>query len=152
MIDIIWDKFWPLKQASEENRDKLLKIYKFIKIITTLYMFIILGSIISVIGVAMQIEDKILPLDFWMPKKDLVKETPYYEIFYAIQTAFMFAHDLFCVIPLDSLFATMIGLVYCQFNIIKDNLLQIGHHQNVEYNYEIIRRCVEHHNLLLRYL
>lgn len=149
MLDIIWNEFWPLSYTEVHNQKKLMKIYKFVNLVAKIYRLNVVGATaFFVIGTVIT-GNKSLPLDIWFPHKDILLTTPFYEITFVLQLMLTYGSALFCLIPLDALFIIMTGVVYGQFKMLKAKLLKVGNTNDSNDDYNIIKECVAHHNLLL---
>lgn len=147
MIDTVWNEFWPINTADEKTQIQVLKMYRIVQIIARVYGYNVLFATIFFIIGAILTGEKSVPMDIWLPDKEILKITPYFEIISMLETLLTITSAMFCLIPFDALLITMIGLVYCQFILLSDQLLKLS--ENVD-NYETIRKCVAHHNLLLK--
>lgn len=147
MIDTVWDEFWSIDVADPKTQKQVLKIYRIIQIIARVYGYNVLFATVFFIIGAILTGEKSVPMDIWLPNKEILKISPYFEIISILETVLTITSAMFCLIPFDALLIMIIGLVYCQFILLSEQLLKLSGNKD---NYETIRKCVAHHNLLLK--
>lgn len=148
MLDTLRNKFWPTSIADIKTQQRVLKIYKILQITARVYGFNILFAASFFIIGAIITGEKSVPMDIWLPNKEILKITPYFEIISAAEVIFTLSSAFSCLIPYDALLFVFVGLVYAQFIMLNAKLMTIGE-DGVDNN-RIIKDCVNHHNLLLK--
>lgn len=147
MLDIIWYKFWPLSTQNDATVKKYRHYYKIADIVSKLYGFNVMFSGTAFVISATLKAPYSLVMDIWFPNRQILKISPYYEIVYIIENYMLYSVCLFLLIPLDSLFILMVAFVCVQFKLIKNKLRNINGRKE---DYEEMRDCVIHHNLILQ--
>lgn len=147
MLDVIWYKFWSLDDIDKNRKKRYTSHYKLADIAGKIYGFNVMFAGTAFVISATLKAPYSLVMDIWIPNRDILKTSPYFEIVYVIENYLLYSVCLFSLIPLDQLFILMVAFVYVQFKMIKLKLKQIGGRKD---DYEIVKECVEHHNLLLR--
>ncbi|GLV36659.1 Odorant receptor 67c [Carabus blaptoides fortunei] len=151
MLHIVWTEFWPLDILVENKQKKeMLSAYRIIAIASHMYKYIVIVAISGFIVQAIVKGNRGLIADIWTPFGQTMKQSPYYELMFGFQL-FMFPSAVhFSVIQIDMLFIIIIGLVFVQFRMLKLKLFSIN--ASSSDNSKLIRECVAHHDMLLRFL
>lgn len=150
LLDTIWNDFWSLDNLDGKTKKKMIFMYNISVFVSNVY-----GTAVTTAGCLFVVQAALkdtptLVMEFWVPNKEALKITPYYQILFVAQTFFLFANVELCVIPCDKLFIVFTSIICVQFKMLRRNLLNISDKNSREENHKIIRKCVIHHNLLLR--
>lgn len=151
MIDIIQNQFWSLEdfKLDEKTKKRLTFYYKVADRASKTYGFNVIFAGTAFVITATLKAPYSLVMDIWLPDRSILKTSPYFEVVYVVENYFLYSVCLFALIPLDSLFFLFVSFVYVQFKLIKLKLEKIGLEKSDD-NVDIVSKCAEHHNLLLK--
>lgn len=151
MLDTLWNDFWPINQLDEEHKKSTLTLYVLGKRISDIYKYAIIFASLAFILRAFLKMDKSLIDQVSIPHTEILKISPYYEIAFTVQAIMFISVVLACLIPIDQLFIQLIFCVCVQFQIIREEIKLLNKDDNSDKK-SIIKRIVEHHNILIRYV
>lgn len=131
--------------------EKHNKIYARILKYSNGYKWILILCIIQISTFGMIQQTRTLPynLYFFGYEYNKLIETPIYQILYVVEILTLSLPYIFCLIAHDLIFIVMTGCSCAQFDMVRQRLLQVGD-ADEETAYEILKECVEHHNMLLK--
>lgn len=148
MLETIYNKFFALDNFTTVERKKMLWICKIAEFVSTVYKIVVIIAVSLFIIQAAFKENRTLVMEIWIPHKEVLKESPYFEIIYVLESMFFLASVYFCVIPLDRLFITMTGIIYIQFMLLRHELNKVSGKKSQRNH--LLRNVITHHNTLLR--
>lgn len=124
-----------------------------LSIIKSILEFLFLSAFLLTVIQCLMANDNFI-FNIWLPemiKKEAIK-TPYKQIICFIQVLVTTHLGLTLLVQFDAIFIVLIGVCLVEIRKLNIKLRRIGVQEHGKNDFETLKECVAHHNLLLKYV
>lgn len=148
LIDMIFTEFW-LNENDKKSMEIQNKYYKIIYQVCVSYTIFIMIVLYILLLTPLMTQTRVHPIRFWTPG-DIIYMSPYYELVYGAQWIITNLSVCSGVIMSHIFFSCMVMYVYVQFELLNLKISGLSDIEDSDEAYEVLKKCVKHHNVILK--